>query len=71
MNLLEHLAAVAVLHDPDAAPRDVPHGLLRLLEDGLGKHGGAGAEIEDAVGHEWLEVRVDLVVRLAPVFPSS
>ena len=25
--------------------------LLRLPEDGLGQHGGAGAEVVDAVGH--------------------
>jgi hypothetical protein len=48
---IERLAAMAVLHDPDAAAGHVPDRLLRLAEDGLGQHGGAGAEIVDAVGH--------------------
>ena len=50
-DLLEHLAAVAVLHDPDPATGNVPDRLLRLPKHGLGKNRGAGAEVIDALAH--------------------
>ena len=56
-DLVEHLAAMAVLADPEPAAGHVPDVLLRLLEHGLGKHRRAGAEVPDAVGHLSISVR--------------
>ena len=56
-DLVEHLAAMAVLADAEPAAGHVPDVLLRLLEHRLGKDRGAGAEVPDAVGHFSISVR--------------
>src|SRR5688500_14843524 len=48
---VEDLAAMTVLHDPDAAAGDVPDVALRRLQHRLGEDAGSGAEIPDAVAH--------------------
>jgi hypothetical protein len=48
-DLVEQLAAVAVLGDADAAPPDVPDVLLGLAKDRLGQHAGTGAEVVDTL----------------------
>jgi hypothetical protein len=53
VHAVEDLAPVAVFHDADAAAVDVPDVLLRLLDDGLGKHRGARGEVEDTIAHEF------------------
>ena len=45
MRLIQHL------QDTTASVYFVPDILLGLLQDGLGKHAGAGAEVVDAIGH--------------------
>ena len=48
-NLLEHLGAVAHLHDAHAAAAVVHHLVADLLQNGLRHHGGAGGEVECTV----------------------